>query len=112
MSGETEVAAIEPGEPFTIEYGRQGKTLEVIALTGKQRRDCLRVMGKVQEASDSGSFSAVADAMDLLVEQVKVCSPSIPDDELDRLDDDGLGEIIVKTLGKLSIGAEQAKKSV
>lgn len=105
-----EVTPIEPGEPFTIEYGR-GHALEVVALNGRQRIQVMRVIGEVQSAASSGEFAKQADAIESLMVAVKTCCPSVTDEQLDKLDEEQMGAIVVKTLAKQQIQGEQAKKS-
>lgn len=104
------MTAIEPGDSFTIEYGK-GHRLEVVALNGRQRIQCMRIIGAMQSASESGNFEHLADAQEKLEQAVRICSPSITDEQLARLDDQLSGDIIFKTLGKAQVDGEEAKKS-
>ena len=105
-----EPAPIEPGEPFEIEYGN-GKRLQVVALNGRQRRECMLALDAAHKAGVANDFAAVADAIPMLEKAAQTCCPTLTDEDLEKFDEELLGQVIVSTLGKLRVTGEQAKKS-
>lgn len=102
------MTAIEPGELFTIEYGK-GHKLEVVALNGRQRLKCIRFLAQAQSAGSD--FAALCQATEELFECVKLCAPSLTEEQLEKMDDELMAQVIVKTLGKAAISEDEAKKS-
>jgi hypothetical protein len=103
------MASIEPGEEFVIEYGKSHR-ITVVALNGRQRLRCLKLMANLQGVGKEG-FDAVASAMEELESCTRLCSPSITEEQLLKLDDELMGQIIVGTLAKNAISEDDEKKS-
>ena len=102
------MAAIEPGESFEIEYGNNHR-LTVVALNGRQRLTCLKTVGLLQDAHTKGIETAVA-MLEQLEGCLKLCSPTITDAQIEKLDDELMVQIIFQTLAKQAITGEEAKK--
>ena len=104
------MVAIEPGEKFTIEYGK-GHQIEVVALNGRQRIEATKCVAEMQRASKEGDIDAQAKALEWLEQVTRFCAPSMTDEMIDKTDDELQIQIISQTMMKASIEVEEAKKS-
>ena len=99
---------IEPGDTFTIEYGCDHR-IEVVALNMRQKR---KVMGIVDEVSEiEAASSSRAKLFDLAEEALKICVPSITEEQIDTIDEIMAMEIIGATLSKQGLSNDEEKKS-
>lgn len=105
MAGENELAPIEPGERFTVEYG-SGRTIECVALSMRTKRKVMELAAIVTSA-DSEPLSK----MQAIEDALAVCCPEMPDSLLDEIDEELAMQIIGGTLRKQRLSVEQAKKS-
>jgi hypothetical protein len=102
------MSALEPGEKFTITYGKAKKPLEVIALSGRQKRRALQCMASTAEAKTPETVMAALEELEAVV---KICSPGISEEVLDTLDDTLQVNIITATLMQTRLSEGEEKKS-
>lgn len=102
------MTAIEPGERFTIAYGKDKKPLEVVALSGRQKRRAVACMASTTGASKPGEILAVLDELDAVT---RICAPGITDAVMETLDDELQVQIISATIMKARISEDEEKKS-
>lgn len=99
--------AIEPGERFTVSYGND-HTIEVVALSLRQKRQVTSDLKQVQQLKDSpesiGMLYEICEAM------LRSCVPDIDESLLDELDETMAMEIVGNTLGVAAVSEDEAKK--
>lgn len=97
------MSAIEPGDKFTVGYGN-GHTIEVVALSMRQRREVVKGVETV-----AGDSKAV-DAFDAIENALKQCCPDINDELIDTLDEEMAMQIIQATMQKAALSEDDRKK--
>jgi len=102
------MSAIEPGESFPIEFGKNKRRLQVVALNGRQKRRAVACMANLRSAKDPDAMLAVLDELEQVT---KVCSPTITEEIIETLDDALQAEIVSKTLMRTVISEDDSKKS-
>ena len=102
------MSALEPGEKFTIVYGKAKKLLEVVALNGRQKRRALQCMASLAGLKDPATLCSLLEEMEAVV---KVCAPGITEAELETLDDALQASIIASTLMQTRLNEAEEKKS-
>lgn len=102
------MSALEPGEKFTIAYGKAAKPLEVVALSGRQKRRALQCMASTVEAKKPDTIIAALEELEAVV---KMCAPGITEAVLDTLDDALQVAIITAVLMQTRLSEGEEKKS-
>lgn len=102
------MSALEPGEKFKIVYGKAKKQLEVVALSGRQKRRALQCMATLAGQKDPATLCALLEEIEAVV---KVCAPGITEAELETLDDALQVSIITSTLMQTRLDESEEKKS-
>lgn len=99
---------LEPGEPYEIEYGN-GHSLSVVALSARQKKKLVSILQAVQSL-DTKQIDSLSTLYDLAEEGLKICSPGITDEQIEKMDEQQQMEVIGKTLaGALPTAGEQKK---
>ena len=96
---------IEPGQKFSITYGENGATCEVVALSLRQKIRVAQIMEQVQSCTGAEAARAFV----LIGEALEIACPGKTDDP--AIDERLAGEIIGKCLAGSSVSEEQQKKS-
>lgn len=99
---------IEPGDKFQVSYGN-GHTIEVVALSMRQKRKVMELVDRVSKLETSGESRAVL--FEIAEDALKLCVPGITDETLDRFDETMAMQIVGATLGKQAVDNEEQKKS-
>ena len=102
------MASIEPGERFLISYGKDKKQIEVIALSGRQKRRAVACMASTATARKPEEILAALDELDAVT---RLCVPGMTDDFMDTLDDELQVQIISATVMKSRLSGDDEKKS-
>jgi len=97
------MGAIEPGEKFTIEYGK-GHKLEVVALSFRQRHNLAKMLDRMVASKGAEQFEVIEEAL-------RFCVPGMSDSLLDTIDDITAAEIIRKVRMGSTISDDERKKS-
>ena len=96
---------LEPGDEFSVSYGRSGKTLKAICLGSRSRRTVLQMM---EDANKLGTEGKLVESFDKTIEATKICFPQITDDEIDSITH--LSDVILSALGATTLDEDQQKK--
>jgi hypothetical protein len=94
---------IEPGERFRVGYGN-GRSVEVVALSMRQKRTVVRSLEAIQNAEDRSQL------FDACEEALRVCVPDLNDALLDAIDEQMAIEIIGNTVAKAALSEDDEKK--
>lgn len=102
------MTAIEPGEIFTIEYGREHQ-LEVRALGMRQQKALVYAIAEAAAAEASQDLKAIIDTTDKALEYA--VGAETAEALRDEVDMEMAMEIAGKVLGKQSVSEDEKKKS-
>lgn len=98
---------LEPGDEFSVSYGRSGKTLKAICLGSRSRKNVFRLMQEVDELSKSGKL---VESVEKVEDAMRVCFPGVTEDELDGMTHPQMANAIGDALGATVLDEEQQKK--
>ena len=96
---------IEPGFVFPVPYG-QGKTIQVVALSLRQKIEVIRCLELVREAPNSP-----LQAMEALDRALQLCCPTMTEETMATIGDTEAMQIVSATLKQQQLSDEELKKS-
>lgn len=96
---------LEPGDEFSVSYGRSGKTLKAICLGSRSRRTVLQLM---EEANKLGTAGKLVESFDKMIEAVRVCFPEITEDQIESIPH--LSDVILSALAATTLDEDERKK--
>lgn len=102
------MAAIEPGERFEVSYGN-GHQIEVVALSGRQKRRIVSLMAEVKQLDKTPE--SAARVYDIAEEAFLICVPDATDELLDKLNERQQFEIVSATIAEQMLSEDDKKKS-
>ena len=98
--------AIEPGEPFTVQYGN-GHTIEVVALSLRQKRLITQLLISVQNLTVTAE--SIDDLYGKCEDMVRMCCPTVTEEQMEQLDECLSMEIASNTLAGAALDGEEKK---
>lgn len=97
---------IEPGETFTVGYGK-GHTIEVVALSLRAKLKVARMFVEMQSLPDE--IEGQEKQLAICDEMLAICAPNMTDTQAQTLDEVLALEVVQRTVSLASIGNEQKK---
>lgn len=99
---------LEPGDEFSVSYGRSGKKLKAVCLGSRSRKNVFRLMKEVDELGKTG---CLVESAEKLEDAMRVCFPGVTDDELDGMTHLQMTGAISDALKATVLDEDQQKKS-
>lgn len=98
---------LEPGDEFTVSYGRSEKKLKAICLGSRSRKNVFRLM---QDVDQLGKTNKLVESAEKLEEAMRVCFPGVTEDELDGMTHAQMANAIGDALAATVLDEDQQKK--
>jgi hypothetical protein len=98
------MSKIEPGDKFKVQYGND-RTVEVIALNMRQRRNMIKLMLSAQDENNP------VQSLEAIEEALQICVVDCSEEFIDSIDEEMAMQIITATMEKQQLSDEELGKS-